>query len=82
MSISLALTEAVISAAKQFAPDKKLPAVNIAVCDAAAHLVGFARMDGALLGGIDVATMKARTAALFLVDTHILADRVAPGGPV
>ena len=39
--------------------------VNIAVLDAGAHLKAFSRMDGAVLGSIDVAMRKARTAALF-----------------
>ena len=34
---------------------------NIAVVDAGANLKAFARMDGALLGSIDVAIRKART---------------------
>jgi uncharacterized protein GlcG (DUF336 family) len=40
-------------------------AVNIAVLDAGAHLKAFARMDGALLGSIDVAMHKARAAVMF-----------------
>ena len=38
---------------------------NIAVLDSGVHLKAFSRMDGALLGSIDIAISKARTAALF-----------------
>jgi uncharacterized protein GlcG (DUF336 family) len=37
----------------------------IALTDASAHLKAFKRMDGAILGPIDVAQRKARTSALF-----------------
>ncbi|MBO9715792.1 MAG: heme-binding protein, partial [Pseudoxanthomonas sp.] len=36
--------------------------VNIAVLDAGAHLKAFARQDDAVLGAIDIAIGKARTA--------------------
>src|SRR5919108_5862051 len=39
-------------------------AMNIAVLDAGGHLKAFLRMDGALLGSIDIAQRKARTAVL------------------
>lgn len=44
-------------------------AVCIAIVDAAAHLQAFHRMDGAMLGTIDVAISKARTSVLFPVST-------------
>lgn len=40
-------------------------AVCIAIVDSGAHLVSFQRMDGAILGAIDVALKKARTSAFF-----------------
>ena len=40
-------------------------AANIAVLDAGAHLKAFHRMDGAVLGAIDVSIGKARTSVLF-----------------
>jgi uncharacterized protein GlcG (DUF336 family) len=55
--------------------------VNIAVLDSAAHLKAFSRMDGALLGSIDVATAKARTAALFAVPSETVWDWCKPGSP-
>lgn len=44
-------------------------AANIALVDGAAHLVYFARMDGALLGSVDLAQRKAKTAVLFRAES-------------
>jgi uncharacterized protein GlcG (DUF336 family) len=55
--------------------------VNIAVLDAATHLKAFSRMDGALLGSIDVALGKARTAALFQATSEAVWDYCKPGAP-
>jgi uncharacterized protein GlcG (DUF336 family) len=54
--------------------------VNIAVLDAGAHLKAFGRMDGALLGSIDIAANKARTAALFSMRTEAIGEFCKPGG--
>jgi uncharacterized protein GlcG (DUF336 family) len=54
--------------------------VNIAVLDAAAHLKAFSRMDGALLGSIDIAVGKARTAGLFGMRTEDIGEFCRPGG--
>jgi len=56
-------------------------ASNIAVMDAGAHLKAFSGMDGALLGTIDLAMKKARTAALFGKNTEVLGELCKPGGP-
>jgi len=56
-------------------------AVNIAVLDAAAHLKAFSRMDGAVLGSIDVAMKKAATAALFQTTSESVWDYCKPGAP-
>lgn len=53
--------------------------VNIAVLDVATHLKAFSRMDGAVLGSIDVAIGKARTAALFQVRSDAVWDYCKPG---
>src|SRR5271154_3630224 len=45
-------------------------AVSIVVLDAGANLKAFVRMDGAWLGSVDVAMKKARTSALFEVETQ------------
>lgn len=54
--------------------------VNIAVLDAGASLKAFGRMDGALLGSIDIALGKARTAALFGMRTEAIGEFCKPGG--
>lgn len=54
--------------------------VNIAVLDAGVHLKSFSRMDGALLGSIDIAIGKARTAALFGMRTEAIGEFSKPGG--
>ena len=56
-------------------------AVNIAVLDAGTHLKAFARMDGAVLGSIDVAIGKARTAALFGISSADVWAYCEPGAP-
>ena len=55
-------------------------AVNIAVLDDGAHLKAFSRMDGALLGSIDIALGKAKTAALFQMATETVGEFCKPGG--
>ena len=55
--------------------------VNIAVLDAGAHLKAFVRQDGAVLGSIDIAVNKARTAALFRAPSEALWNYAKPGGP-
>ncbi|MEU9464557.1 heme-binding protein [Streptomyces sp. NPDC048312] len=57
-------------------------AVNIAVVDPSGHLVAFRRMDGALIGPIDVSIKKARTAALFGTDSAALGEGARPGGAI
>lgn len=55
-------------------------AANIAVLDGAVHLKAFGRMDGALLGSIDIAIGKARTSALFGMATQDVGEFCKPGG--
>lgn len=54
--------------------------MNVAVVDAAGHLITFARQDGAILASIDIATRKARTAALFRMSTAALGEEALPEG--
>lgn len=56
--------------------------MNVAVVDAGANLVAFARMDGAWLGSTDIATRKARTARFFDMPTGMLGELSQPGGPL
>lgn len=50
--------------------------INVAICDAGANLLAFQKMDGALLGAIDVSLKKARTAVLFQKSTETLGQLV------
>ena len=54
--------------------------MDIAIVDAGANLKAFARMDGAWLGSIDVSIKKARTAALFTMNTGEIGKLSQPGG--
>ena len=56
-------------------------AANIAVLDAGAHLKAFHRMDGAVLGAIDVSIGKARTSVLFGITSEAVWDYCKPGAP-
>ena len=56
--------------------------MDIAVVDAGGNLKAFARMDGAWLGSIDIATTKARTARYFDLPTEALGELSQPGGPL
>jgi len=51
----------------------------IAVVDAGGHLLAFARQDGALIGCVDLAINKARTARLFDRRTDDLGRMAQPG---
>ncbi len=79
MSFPLEVAEAVAAAAKAKTSAEGFPAVSISIVDAAAHPILFVRMDGAILGAIDVATRKARTAALFQKDSAVLGEIMQPG---
>lgn len=55
--------------------------VIIAVLDNGAHLKAFSRMDGAVLGSIDVAMRKASTAVMFQANSEAVWDYCKPGAP-
>jgi uncharacterized protein GlcG (DUF336 family) len=79
MAISQARSDAIIAAARAKAIEIGVP-MNIAVLDDAAQLKAFLRMDDALLGSIDIALKKARTAALFGMSTEAVGEFCKPGG--
>ena len=81
MNITLAQAENIIAAAqeKSVAIDTKM---NIAVVDAGANLVAFARMDGAWLGSLDISIKKAKTARFFDMNTGIIGELSQPGAPL
>ena len=56
--------------------------MNIAVVDAGGNLKGFARMDGAWLGSIDIAQKKAKTARYFDMPTGEVGKLSQPGKPL
>jgi uncharacterized protein GlcG (DUF336 family) len=77
--ISLAQSKTVVEAA--YAKAQQLGVkMNIAVVDAGANLKGFARMDGAWLGSIDISIRKARTARFFDMPTGEIGKLSQPGG--
>ncbi|MGB3182974.1 MAG: heme-binding protein [Cyclobacteriaceae bacterium] len=79
MNITLEKAEKIIAASKAKASeiDTKM---NIAVVDAGANLVAFARMDGAWLGSLDIAIKKAKTARYFDMNTGEIGKLSQPGG--
>jgi uncharacterized protein GlcG (DUF336 family) len=80
-SVTLEQARAVIEAAEHKAGEIGI-AMNIAVVDAGNNLTAFARMDGALLGSIDIAQNKAYTARAFDMATQELASMAQPGQPL
>lgn len=81
MNITLKQAEKIIAAAqeKSMAIDTKM---NIAIVDAGANLVAFARMDGAWLGSLDISIKKAKTARFFDMDTGNIGGLSQPGQPL
>lgn len=79
MGITLEQAEAAIAAAKKKSEEVQVK-MNIAVVDAGANLVAFARMDNAWLGSVDIAISKARTARFFDMPTGDLGQASQPGG--
>lgn len=79
--VTLDAAEAVIAAAKRKAVEIGQP-MNIAVVDAGARLVAFARMDGAILASIDIAQRKALTAMMLKMPTSELGPLCQPGAPL
>lgn len=81
MNITLEQAEKMINAAKakSIEIDTKM---NIAIVDAGANLLAFARMDGAWLGSLDISIKKAKTARFFDMNTGAIGGLSQPGGPL
>jgi uncharacterized protein GlcG (DUF336 family) len=79
--LSLDQARDVIQAAIQKSREMNVK-MNIAVVDAGGNLKGFARMDGAWLGSIDIAQKKARTARYFDMPTGEVGKLSQPGKPL
>ena len=56
--------------------------MNIAVLDTSTNLKAFCQMDGAMLGCIDIAMKKARTARLFNMESGAMGELSKPGAPL
>lgn len=80
-SLTLADAKRMLDAAEREAEAAGV-AYNIAVVDAGANLIAFRRQDGALIGSIDLAIGKARTARIFDKPTALLAELAQPGAPL
>ena len=80
MSVNSSQARAVIAAGEAKASSIGVPVI-IAVVDAGVHLKAFTRMDGAVLGSIDIALKKARTAALFQTNSEAVWEYCKPGAP-
>ena len=80
MKLTSEAAETMVQAAAAKAAELGI-AVNIAVLDSGAHLKAFRRMDGAALGAIDLAIRKAKTAALFQMNSDDIWQFVKPGAP-
>ncbi len=79
MNITLQQAENAIAAAKEKAAQIGVK-MNIALVDAGANLVAFARMDGAWLGSLDISIRKAKTARYFDMPTGEIGKLSQPGG--
>ena len=79
--LTLEGAERVVAAGKKRAEEIGQP-MCIAVADAGANLVAFARMDGTLLAAVDVALKKAATTVGFEMDTRELTALAQPGAPL
>ena len=78
MALTLADANQIVQGALDKAKEMNIR-ISVAVCDAGGRLVAFSRMDGAVLGSIDIAVKKARTAALFRTSSEAVWDYCKPG---
>jgi uncharacterized protein GlcG (DUF336 family) len=80
MQVTSHQAQAIIEGAESKAREIGLPVI-VAVLDAGAHLKAFRRMDGAVLGSIDIAMCKAKTAVLFHCNSEDVWEYCKPGAP-
>jgi uncharacterized protein GlcG (DUF336 family) len=80
-TLSLQDAKRMLAAGEAKADQIGLP-YNIAVVDAAGHLLAFSRQDGALIASIDLAIHKAFTARACDMSTGDLAELAQPGKPL
>jgi len=77
-TVMLDVAKEVIAAAEEEAAAIDVP-MCIAVMDDGANLVGFHRMDGALLGSVDIAQNKAYSSVALKLDTEAIHEASQPG---
>lgn len=80
-TVTLDVAKEIIAAAEEEAAAIDVP-MCIAVMDEGANLVGFHRMDGALLGSVDIAQNKAYSAVSLKLDTETIHEESQPGEPL
>ena len=80
-TVDLATASEAVKAAVEKSEEMGLR-MNVAVVDAGANLVAFARMDGAWLGSTDIAIKKAQTARFFDMPTGDVGELSQPGEPL
>ncbi|MGE8514468.1 MAG: GlcG/HbpS family heme-binding protein [Chryseobacterium culicis] len=78
MELNYKAAEKVLNAAKEKALSMNIP-VSIAVVDAGGHLVALARLDS-VYGVIDFAVKKAKTAAMFGVNSDVMGSIISETG--
>lgn len=76
--VTLDVAKTIIAAAEEKAQEIDVP-MCIAVMDEGANLVGFHRMDGALLASIDIAQNKAYSSVSLKLDTKTIHEVSQPG---
>jgi uncharacterized protein GlcG (DUF336 family) len=79
-TVTLEAAKVIVAACEEKARAINVP-MNVAVVDAATHLVHFSRMNGAKITSINIAIDKAFTAAGHRIGTHLYKEAVWPGGP-
>lgn len=77
-TVTLDVAKEIIAAAEEEAATIDVP-MCIAVMDEGANLVGFHRMDGALLGSVDIAQNKAYSSVSLKLDTETIHEESQPG---
>jgi uncharacterized protein GlcG (DUF336 family) len=80
VEISAAQAQAGIAAGMRKAAELGSPS-SIAIIDSGRNLIGFQRMDGALLASIEISQGKAYTARSLNMKTGDVTPYVQPGGP-
>jgi glc operon protein GlcG len=77
--LTLDVAKKMAEASKKYAAKKGYPALIVAIVDTGGYLLYLERMDGIPPGTVDVATLKARSAVMFGVDSKNFEDAVSDG---